>query len=151
MLTYKITGDVQRLRVPRAVEPGQADGLWTHTCFEAFFSEPGAVAYHEFNFSPSAQWAHYRFSDERLRDECAANLSEPVVRTALPADDRLELTALVAATPTPETASALLCAPTAVLELADGSLSYWAALHPAPYPDFHARAGWSTPQRWTIL
>jgi hypothetical protein len=32
---------------------------------------------------------------------------------------------------------------TAVLELEDGSLSYWALHHPKPQPDFHDRGGWT--------
>ena len=28
------------------------DGLWRHTCFEAFVGIPGAEPYYEFNFSP---------------------------------------------------------------------------------------------------
>jgi len=31
----------------------------------------------------------------------------------------------------------------AVIESADGRLSYWALRHPAPRPDFHQRAGWA--------
>ncbi|MDR0274459.1 MAG: hypothetical protein LBI48_03790, partial [Burkholderiaceae bacterium] len=31
----------------------------------------------------------------------------------------------------------------AVIETADGALSYWALSHPAARPDFHQRAGWT--------
>ena len=31
---------------------------------------------------------------------------------------------------------------TAVIETADGQLSYWALQHPAARPDFHHRGGW---------
>ncbi len=31
----------------------------------------------------------------------------------------------------------------AVIETADGQLSYWALAHPRAQPDFHHRAGWT--------
>ena len=43
----------------------RADVLWQHTCFEAFVAPAGAPGYHEFNFSPSLDWAIYRFSAYR--------------------------------------------------------------------------------------
>ncbi|MEX1166205.1 MAG: DOMON-like domain-containing protein [Hydrogenophaga sp.] len=151
-LVYQVTGDIQRLRLPALTEPSPADGLWAHTCFEAFFSEPGSqVAYRECNFSPSTQWAHYRFTDERVRDGDAAALALPVVQAPEVTANRLRLTASIPIRPLHPSASALRCALTAVLELADGSLSYWAVHHSAPQPDFHARNGWVVPQRWTVL
>lgn len=150
-MVYEVTGDVQRLRLPQLAESGPADGLWAHTCFEAFFSEPGSSAYRECNFSPSTRWAHYRFTAERLRDGGAPNLAAPVISAPYVTSDRLVLTASMAAAPLPQESSALICAPTAVLELTDGSLSYWAVQHPTTKPDFHTRVGWSVPLRWAIL
>ena len=62
---YLIGGDLARVRLPRAKEPERADRLWQHTCVEAFIRAPGAAAYHELNFSPSGDWAVYRFTGYR--------------------------------------------------------------------------------------
>jgi hypothetical protein len=61
---YSLHGDVGRVRVT-GVRGGSADGLWEHTCFEAFIAVPGVPGYYEFNFSPALAWAAYRFSDYR--------------------------------------------------------------------------------------
>src|SRR5579863_5463591 len=42
---------------PPAANPGRADELWKHTCFEAFVGGPQSPGYLELNFSPSGQWA----------------------------------------------------------------------------------------------
>ncbi len=68
-LAYRLRGDMSRLSLPEPERFGQADGLWEHTCFEAFVGLVGDTAYREFNFSPSGQWASYAFSDYRRRDE----------------------------------------------------------------------------------
>ncbi|MBL8399918.1 MAG: hypothetical protein JNL00_02570, partial [Candidatus Accumulibacter sp.] len=35
-LAYCLRGDLARLRIPAPRPPEAADGLWEHTCFEAF-------------------------------------------------------------------------------------------------------------------
>ena len=66
-LTYVLAGDLSRLRLPAAAaQPGPADGLWRHTCFEAFVGSDHAPDYREFNFAPSGHWAAYAFSAERV-------------------------------------------------------------------------------------
>jgi hypothetical protein len=148
-LTYTVLGDIARLCLPEPAESRAMDGLWAHTCFEAFFSEPPSAAYREFNFSPSTQWAHYRFSTERTPDPSGPAPATPVVQSPEVSHNRLVMTASVAAKPVTQLET--LFSPTAVLELTDGSLSYWAVNHPAPLPDFHARAGWTTPLGWAIV
>ena len=54
-LHYEVIGDVSRMALPSPCEPRRADGLWEHTCFEAFVSD--GDAYYEFNFSPAGEWA----------------------------------------------------------------------------------------------
>lgn len=140
-LVYAIAGNISALRVPAATKPGPADGLWQHTCLEAFVSARGGASYREFNVSPSGQWAAYRFAGERQRDTSAApDLPAPatqlaVTPTLLSLDVRLPLTALPSSAPHLEMA---LCA---VVEELDGRLSYWALQHPKASPDFHHPAG----------
>ena len=148
-LTYTVSGDIQRLRLPKVAVSGPADGLWAHTCFEAFVSEPGSAAYRELNFSPSTQWAHYRFVKERVRDQGPVPLA-PMVQAPEVVGDRCVLAATVAAVPLSSNAADNLFAPTAVLENNDGQRSYWAARHPSAQPDFHNRAGWAIPLAWSI-
>ena len=63
--TYLLKGDNGRIRVPPPRAPRWADRLWEHSCFEAFVGELGKPEYYEFNFSPSREWATYRFRDYR--------------------------------------------------------------------------------------
>src|SRR5580704_12597995 len=65
LLLYVVIGKTSGLRLPSIVTPARADELWRHTCFEAFIGVPPRIGYYEFNFSPSTQWAAYRFSDYR--------------------------------------------------------------------------------------
>src|SRR5262249_58246388 len=64
-LRYLLEGDIARLLVPAESAPQRADKLWQHTCFEAFVGTMGTADYCEFNFSPSTQWAAYRFTAYR--------------------------------------------------------------------------------------
>src|SRR3954467_11901759 len=64
-LSYSISGDTARLRVP---PPGPARigwKLWRHTCCEVFIRARRGTSYHELNFSPSGEWAAYGFSDRK--------------------------------------------------------------------------------------
>lgn len=142
-LRYALRGEVAALRLPEPANPGPADGLWRHTCFEAFVANDGEAAYREFNFSPSGQWAAYRFSAERERD--ALGESRHPVSLAAPhtvvAPDTLTLAAHVSIAAPPRGLSALCIGLSAVIEEGDGRLSYWALHHPHEHPDFHHRDG----------
>ena len=140
-LAYTLSGNTAGLRIPATAKPGPADGLWQHTCLEAFVSAEGEAAYREFNFSPSGQWAAYRFAGERQRDATTApDLPAPAIHraitpTLLTLDVHLPRAAL------PASALHLELALCAVIEEPDGSLSYWALQHPCERPDFHHPAG----------
>jgi hypothetical protein len=62
---YIVGEPPEALRLPPAVTPARADGLWQRTCFELFLRRPGETGYYEFNFSPSGEWAAYRFDGYR--------------------------------------------------------------------------------------
>ncbi len=165
LLRYRVTcaeaaeaSALARLRLPEAAPPGPADGLWQHTCFEAFVGVAGESAYREFNFSPSCQWAAYRFSGPRQRD-AAAEADDAQARAAAPTGalvpeislhtDPGGLTLLawlplraLADAQALTTGQPLDVGLSAVIETTDGQLSYWALQHPAPRPDFHHRSGW---------
>ncbi len=139
---YRLCGDMARLRVPAPRSESRADGLWAHTCCEAFIALAGKPAYWEFNFSPSGQWAAYAFSAYRVLAGPAPSPAPRIDARLTPG--RLELTATIAAAALPaEFASEpLLIGLAAVVESADtvdGERSYWALRHLARAPDFHDR------------
>lgn len=147
LLHYRITGDTAGLRVPPPSVPGPADGLWQHTCLEAFVARAGEPAYQEFNFSPSGRWAAYRFSAERVRDlpaEAAAPACAPeLVFVEQPQSMDLQVWLSREALPPAAAGAPLMLGLSAVLETRGGQLSYWALHHTAARPDFHHRAGFA--------
>ena len=131
-LTYLIFGALDRVSFPPAQTSSRADGLWKHSCFEAFLG--AGQSYYEFNFSPSSQWAAYRFDRHRegMRD---VPLADPLIGWRAD-EDVARLTAT-------------LCLPagltgrlglSAVIEDKDGNRSFWALAHPPGPPDFHHAA-----------
>ncbi|RRD58515.1 DOMON-like domain-containing protein [Comamonadaceae bacterium OH2545_COT-014] len=143
-LEYQLHGRLARLRLPApAACPAATDGLWQHTCFEAFAGRMGEAAYREFNFSPSGHWAAYTFRRERERDPHAPPLPAPRLACTQTADVFTLRAWLPAAALPAAGGSAWQWGLSAVIESADGRLSYWALHHPAPRPDFHARGGWT--------
>lgn len=137
-LAYRLEGDLDGLLIPEPLPPGPADGLWEHTCFEAFIAAGDDPAYREFNFSPSGQWAAYAFSDYRQRDESVAVSAAPriVLRRSVGC---LELDVLLTPSLLPPGRADYRLGLTAVIESADGAKTYWALAHPGPRPDFHLR------------
>jgi hypothetical protein len=137
-LRYFVDGDVHRIALPPPAPPRAADGLWRHTCFEAFISGVGSGAYCEFNFASSSQWAAYGFTGYREGMAPLEHLLPPRVTTSI-TEDRIALEALVSR----ETLLALPGGPTlrlglaAVIERGDGGVSYWALTHRGDKPDFH--------------
>jgi hypothetical protein len=140
-LSYQLTGDLARIRIPAPQPPDAVDGLWEHTCFEAFVAVEGEADYHEFNFSPSSQWAAYAFSAYRVRSAWTAS-RRPSIRFAR-THEYLLLEAVIAAADLPRnnTGKPLQLALAAVIEANDGNCSYWALQHPEASPDFHHREG----------
>ena len=139
-LLYRLEGDIGALAIPAAAA-GAADGLWRHTCLEAFVQDGGGPGYREFNLSPSGQWAVYRFSSERQR---ATGDGPPAVAPSITTERAARSLTLQAWLPRgllPERPGAVGLS--AVIEPLDGPVSHWALHHPrADRPDFHHSAGW---------
>ena len=142
VLRYVLRGEISRVRIPSVQSAARADGLWRHTCFEAFIRVPGTAAYYEFNFAPSGQWAAYRF-DAYREGMSPVDFESPPELCMRRFDDRLEVDAvvhwheLIGLRGAPR----LLLALSAVVEEESGTLSYWALKHPAGKPDFHSLDG----------
>lgn len=140
-LHYTLRGDLQQLRIPAPLTPAATDGLWEHTCFEAFIGVAGSHAYHEFNFSPSSQWAAYAFSDYRQRVDWKKNQAPRIVTTYTTGQLLVEVHLIAADLLSIPANQPLQLGLTAVIETAAGDKTYWALAHPTERPDFHHRDG----------
>jgi hypothetical protein len=141
--TFRLDGDISRLRIPAPLVPRFAERLWQHTCFEVFIAMAGQPSYHEFNFAPSGEWAVYTFSGYRNGGPLANEMLRPsiVVRST---DDRLELDGVVMldCLSAIHPGASLDVGLSAVIE-AHECHSYWALRHPLDKPDFHDADGFA--------
>ncbi len=152
-LDYQLRAPRGALAMPPRTNPGRQDGLWRHSCCEAFIGLPGETAYREFNFSPSGAWALYDFADERVpvpQPQVEGEGGAPGVRC----ERRRHAWCLRARIPVDllprrPPGAALLLGLATVVEDRRGGLTYWALAHPCPQPDFHHPGGrvvtWSGP------
>lgn len=137
-LTYLVTGNIDAIRWPEKVAPDRTDGLWHHTCFEAFIRPAPGTAYRELNFSPSTAWAAYDFTNTREGMANAA-IAPPVIEARATRDAYT-----LKATFEPDLPAGLWrLALTTVIEETNGRKSYWALTHPAPKPEFHHPDGFT--------
>lgn len=133
LLTYTLEGDIAALALPVSAPLVHTDGLWQHTCFEAFVRDGASSSYKEYNFSPSGAWAAYHFTAYR---EGMMPLSLEELQTSFKySSTKLQLKAKL---PVPPGAVLAL---SAVIESAHGPKSYWALKHPPGKPDFHHQDG----------
>ena len=142
-LDYCLEADLGRLALPAASAPERRDGLWQHTCFEAFMKLPGETDYLELNFSPSGAWAAYCF-DEYRQGARPAPTGRPTRFALSSSDTQINLQLAVDLTPCAGLVAAgvLEAGLAAVLEDRDGMLSYWALAHSSEHPDFHRAQDW---------
>ncbi len=144
MFHYSLEADMSRVCVPPPGAGGRADALWKHTCFEAFVAPEDGPGYHEFNFSPSLDWAVYEFSAYRegMSPAEVGRVPDISVRQR---DDGLELEAAVRLEHMADLRDArhLRIALAAVIEDENGRLSYWGLRHPPGKPDFHHPNGFT--------
>ena len=173
-LRYTAAGDIDRLLVPAQTEARRADKLWQHTCFETFVAgsnawtaaspaqatasgqrtlagdaatdgtPAGQGEYYELNFSPSTQWAIYRFSAYREGMTAVQPARPPRITSHCDADGltleaHIELESLSGL----RDAAGLRLALSAVIEDKEHRLSYWALAHPQGKPDFHHAHGFA--------
>jgi hypothetical protein len=141
---YSLDADMSRVRVPFSGTGGRADDLWKHTCFEAFVASTDAPGYYEFNFSPSLDWAAYRFSAYREGMSLAEIGRAPTISVRR-GETGLELQSAVRLEHLPELRDAhrLRIAFTAVIEDEKRKFSYWGLRHAPGKPDFHHPDGFA--------
>jgi hypothetical protein len=133
-LTFILNGDLSGMHIPEPRPSRRANSLWTHTCFEAFVMAEDGPGYREFNFSPSGEWAVYAFNGYRDGGALEIELAPGIVVHR--SRQRLELRANIRQDFLPP-GRVLRLGLSAVVEDADGALSYWALRHPLGKPDFH--------------
>jgi hypothetical protein len=139
---YVLEADPLLVRVPPPVaDAGRTDKLWAHTCFEAFIGLPESPGYLELNFSPSGQWAAYRFDSYRQGMTPALEAAPRLALRRFP--EALELQAEVQLGSSDAFRRRLRIALSTVVEDREGRLSYWAVRHPAGRPDFHHPEGFA--------
>jgi hypothetical protein len=134
-LRYAVTGRMEDVRLPPVTAPARTDELWRHTCFEAFVHRSPDHGYCEFNFSPSTQWAAYRFDGYRHGMQTAAEIEAPPIAIQTSRESCTLRVAL--ALPRLPREAVWRIGLAAVIEETSGNKSYWALAHPAGKPDFH--------------
>src|SRR5580698_5574774 len=133
LLSYVVSGRISDLRIPPIVAAARADALWRHTCFEAFVRSSADPGYYEFNFSPSTQWAAYRFDSYRSGMRIATEIGAPRIEVKSSAETYI----LQAALELDGLSSPLHLVVAAVVEGSNVRKSYWALAHPPGNTDFH--------------
>lgn len=139
---YVVECDTSMLLLPEPFAPVRSDRLWQTTCFELFMKHADGDRYFEYNFSPSTEWALYRFSDYRK-----GMAEEMVRRPRITCDYSESHFALNAEFDLPDgwREGPLMIGLSAVVEETDGNKSYWALAHPSIEPDFHHKDCFALP------
>ena len=130
-VSYAIEGELAQLLIPARRPARFVERLWQHSCCEVFVARRGESAYREFNFSPSGEWAAYAFSGYREGAPMRNGELDPGISVRASARE-LRLDASVACPP-----GRLQLGISAVIEEANGALSYWALRHAPGKQDFH--------------
>jgi hypothetical protein len=138
ILSYTMFGNLHDIAIPPVLATERSEDLWQHTCFEAFLRSSSGLGYYEFNFSPSRQWAAYRFRSYRRDRSVAAEVANPIIRLRS-GPDRYTLQAELQLNRLSKLRNDGLwrLALSAVIEGLNGLKSYWALKHPPGKPDFH--------------
>ena len=134
---YSVNGTIRDLAVPSTAAATRTGELWRHTCFEAFVGSSQSVAYYEFNFAPSTQWAAYRFSDYRTDMRVVTEINAPQITVQSNPERYLLRASLELGQLLLSESSPLRVGLSAVIEEISGHRSYWALAHPPGKADFH--------------
>ncbi|MFY7694777.1 MAG: DOMON-like domain-containing protein [Cyanobium sp.] len=143
-IAYQLRGPLDSVVLPApntAGAPLRQDGLWEHTCFELFLAAEGMEPYWEVNLAPNGQWNIYRLEAYRqglepVRDRAELPFTVRASDQGLELGFELELPQELALACRNR---ALQLGITAVIELAEGPLTYWALVHGGKDADFHRR------------
>lgn len=141
-LRYEFAGSLATIVWPPSAAPRRADSLWQHTCFEVFVAAAGDNTYYEFNVSPAAAWAAYRFGGYRERLADPELVAAPQIELERRNDEvRASVAINLERVPRLKAAVPLDVSVAVVMEGRSAALAYFALAHPAEQPDFHDRRG----------
>ena len=137
-LNYRLVGALSSLRLPEPRATVRSDGLWRHSCFEAFVGHAGAADYWEYNFSPSGAWAAYHFTAYREGMAPLMKGAAPLIEQKI-GSESFELLATIDLSWLAKSSAGIgvRLGLAAVIEDRARLLSYWALKHPSEKPDFH--------------
>ena len=134
-VVYHLSGlDSRALFPPTSANPARRLQLWRHTCFELLWGPLHHPNYWELNASPAGHWNVLAFPGYRRGMTEETRIGARIVTRYSPHGFSLCCTLPVAA---------LGCrgpyrlAAAAILRMADGQRTFWAARHPGEAPDFH--------------
>jgi len=133
LLRYRIGGVNDRWVSPSPFPAVRTDGLWRHTCFEAFVRPLPGEAYRELNFATGA-WASYRFDSYRA-GMADADIGAPDIHISGPGGGIFDML-VIWDLDLPGDAEWRVGV-SMVVEETGGRMSYWALAHPPGKPDFH--------------
>lgn len=141
-LQYALVGQLEDVFLPPASpNPGRKEELWKSTCFEFFLAIEDHPDYWEFNLSPSGDWNVYHMDAYRrvgFKEETS------IQRLQFEAHKEAEIFRLNSSVDLKSILRGnkpLEIGITAIVQTKGGNETYWALTHPAPFPDFHLRAG----------
>jgi hypothetical protein len=137
LVRYFLTGDLKKVARPPVGGPTRADGLWRHTCFEAFVRPASGPGYFEFNSNWSLRWAAYRFSAYRegLQNAETARIGQTF--GTWHEGHHMHEVPMILGDASAE-AEGWQAGISMVIEEIGGRKSYWALAHPpGGKPDFH--------------
>jgi hypothetical protein len=133
VLRFHLEGDLAGVIWPEVDgQANRADGLWQHSCFEAFVGFVDEPGYCEFNFATSGKWAAYRFDGYRAGMRDLDDVRHFGHWNMPPAD--VKGVFQVGSLDQPREWRLGI---SAIIEAKDGSKSYWALRHAPGKPDFH--------------
>jgi hypothetical protein len=138
---YQLSGDLNAVAIPQRTNPPvRRDELWTTTCLELFIGEKGTLPYWEYNLSPNGDWNIYKLTDYRSNLTPEQNYQD-LASAMHSGASHFELNVVCPIPVDLKTSPKLDIAICAVIQLKQGSISYWALNHGGAEADFHRRDG----------
>lgn len=144
LLEFRITGPLDQLIFPdTTLVESRRDELWKGTCLEAFFAIDTTAdsSYLELNCAPNGDWNVYEFSGYRQGMKTSENSKLSLIHRESSATEVLFRLRIES----PLLGQMKWASLTAILQLQDGSFTYWALKHPAAKPDFHNKDAFIAP------
>jgi len=129
-LCYTLVGEWADFVFPDKNHPAPANKLWQRSCCELFWREADSIAYREYNFSPSGQWAAYAFSAYRKLENILPPPPQEMEWT-------VNESGLILQVEVPVCEKPLQLGLAVILQRRSGEIVYHALRHPSGAPDFH--------------